>query len=163
MLGPNRVIDKDGKVVPTAACQMRDINSRGNALDPNSRKSLPCTVRTSRQRSFNQRVGSLLLVWLGSMIFVQLVPCCGQDGSRALVPHHPIDSFIQYISHILVYYENKYAFYMIVKSFQRLAVYFKSIWIIYYIWNIYITKNKNDVIWLNVIIKAVFFSSETAL
>ena len=42
-------------------CQMRDINSmsRGNALAPNRHNSVPCTVRTSRQRSCNQRVGCL--------------------------------------------------------------------------------------------------------
>ena len=39
-------------------------------------------------------------VWLGSMIYGDgskrkvrsLVPCCGQDGYRAQVPQHPIDS-----------------------------------------------------------------------
>ena len=54
---------------------MRDINSmsRRNTLQaPNRRNSVPCTVRTSRQRSCNQRVGCLLLyvvVWLRSMIY----------------------------------------------------------------------------------------------
>ena len=43
-------------------CQMRDINSGvgGKALAQNKRNSLPCTVRTSRQRSCNQRVSCLL-------------------------------------------------------------------------------------------------------
>ncbi len=61
MLGLNRVIAKDVKRF-TYCCQMRDINSmsRGNALAPNRRNSAPCTVRTSRQRSFNQRVNCLL-------------------------------------------------------------------------------------------------------
>ena len=37
------------KVLPTAPVQMCDINSmsRGNAMAPNRRNSLPCTVRTS--------------------------------------------------------------------------------------------------------------------
>ena len=44
---------------------MHDINSmsRRNALAQNRHNSLPCTVRTSRQRSCNQRVGCLQ--WLG--------------------------------------------------------------------------------------------------
>ncbi len=41
------------------------------------------------------------VVWLGSMIYgidlwirpKCLVPCCGQDGYRAQVPKHPIDSY----------------------------------------------------------------------
>ena len=43
-------------------CQMRDIvrQSRVYALDQNRRNSLSCTVRTSRQRSCNQRVDCLL-------------------------------------------------------------------------------------------------------
>ncbi len=50
-------------------CQMRNIDSmkRGNALASNRRNSVPCTVRTSRQRSCNQRVGCLQ--WLGSRAF----------------------------------------------------------------------------------------------
>ena len=41
---------------------MSDINSmsRGNALTPNRRNSLPCTALTSRQKSCNQRVCCLL-------------------------------------------------------------------------------------------------------
>ena len=34
--------------------------SRGKALAPNRRNVLPCTAKTSRQRSCNQRVGCLL-------------------------------------------------------------------------------------------------------
>ena len=35
-------------------------------------------------------------LWDGSMDkrkVRSLVPCCGQDGNRALVPQHPIDSY----------------------------------------------------------------------
>ena len=52
---------------------MRDINStsrgEGCLMAPNRRNSLPCTVRSSRQRLFNQRIGCLLLYvveWLRS-------------------------------------------------------------------------------------------------
>ena len=40
-------------------CQMRDINKmrKGNALSQNWRNSVPCTIRTSKQRSCNQKVG----------------------------------------------------------------------------------------------------------
>ncbi len=53
-------------IVPTAAMSDRDINSMrwGNALAPYIRNSVPWTVKTSRQRSSNQRVG--YLQWLGS-------------------------------------------------------------------------------------------------
>ncbi len=43
-----------------------------NASAINRRNSLPCTVKTSKQRSCNQRVGCVLLyvvVWLRSMIY----------------------------------------------------------------------------------------------
>ncbi len=41
--------------------RMRYVNMiRGNALAPNMCNSIPCTVRTFRQRSCNQTVGSLL-------------------------------------------------------------------------------------------------------
>ena len=56
----------------------------------------------SRQRSWNQRVGCLLLyvfsvakfndLWEGSLDTGQargLVPCCGQDSYRAQLPQHP--------------------------------------------------------------------------
>ena len=72
MLGPNRDIAKDVKSCYLLLLYlMRDIKSmrRGNALSLNRRTSLPCTVRTSRQRSCNQRVGCLKLL-----------------GSRALGP-----------------------------------------------------------------------------
>ena len=50
------------KLVPS---QERDINSksRGNALARKQRNSLPCTFRTSSQRSCNQRVGCLSGEW----------------------------------------------------------------------------------------------------
>ncbi len=50
------------KLHPLLLCQMCDIKSknRGNALAPNRRTSLPCTVRTLGQSSCNQRVCCLL-------------------------------------------------------------------------------------------------------
>ncbi len=50
-------------------CQICYINSksRGNALAPNMRNSVLCTVMTFRQRSCNQRVGCLQ--WFGSRSF----------------------------------------------------------------------------------------------
>ena len=39
---------------------MSDARVRGNALAQNRCNSLPCTVRISRQRSCNQKVGCLL-------------------------------------------------------------------------------------------------------
>ena len=72
ILSPNRVIAKDVKSC-TYCCYIRCVTLivcvGGNALAPNRRNSLPCTVRTSRQRSCNQRVG-----------------CLQQLGSRALGP-----------------------------------------------------------------------------
>ncbi len=66
----NRVIAKDVKSC-TYCCYVRYailiVRVGGNALAPKNRcNSLPCTVRTSRQRSCNQRVGCLLGIWLGS-------------------------------------------------------------------------------------------------
>ena len=53
-------------------CQVRDINSqiRGNCLTQNRRNSISCTVRTSRQRSCNQRVGGLIDVTLPNTLGV---------------------------------------------------------------------------------------------
>ena len=71
-LGPNRVRAKDVKSC-TYCCYVRCTTLivwvGGNALALNRRNSLPCTVRTSRQRSCNQRVG-----------------CLQELGSRALGP-----------------------------------------------------------------------------
>ena len=56
ILSPNRVIAKG---VKNYLCHMCNINSmsRGNALAPNRRNSVPCTVRTSRQDCAIKRVG----------------------------------------------------------------------------------------------------------
>ncbi len=55
------------------------------------------TVRTSRQRSCNQRVGYLLCCVVRiseGIVHAQVlwawVICCGQDGSRAQVPHRNV-------------------------------------------------------------------------
>ena len=80
---------------------MRDINSmsRGNALAPNRRNSLPCRVRTSRQRSCHESVGCLLYsvvrfyeVGRGGFC-ASLVPCFGQDDYRAATPHRNIITY----------------------------------------------------------------------
>ena len=101
-LDPNRVLAKDVKSC-TYCCHVRYatlIVRVGVVSWPqNRRNSLPWTVRTSKPRSCNQRVGCLLLyvlVWLRSMIYGMgggLVPYCGQDGYRAKVPQPPIDSY----------------------------------------------------------------------
>ena len=69
----------------------------------NRRNSLPSTVKTSRQWSWNQSVGYLLcsmarinVLWYGSLDKCRvrgLVPCCSQDGYRAQVPQHSIDLY----------------------------------------------------------------------
>ena len=54
-----------------------DINSmrRGNAVAPNKRNSVPCTVRTSRQWSCNQRVSCLVYrvvrIYVGKRVLEQ--------------------------------------------------------------------------------------------
>ncbi len=87
------------------SCQMCDIKStsRGNAVAPNRCNSVPCTVRTSRQRSCDRRVGCLLFsmpriydLRNGSLDRHKvrcLVPCYGQIGYRAQVLQHPIDKY----------------------------------------------------------------------
>ncbi len=57
ILCQNNVKTKDDKGC-TYCCQMLDINI-GDALAQNRRNSLPCTVRTSKQKSCNQKVGCL--------------------------------------------------------------------------------------------------------
>ncbi len=60
---------KTSKIV-LLLCQMCGINSRGNALAINRHNLLPCTFRTSRQRSCNQKVFFVCyVVWLKSMIY----------------------------------------------------------------------------------------------
>ncbi len=94
---------------------MHGINSisRGKALVPNRRKSLPWTVRTSRQRSRNQGLVICYVVgwlWLWSMRWVLdkrkvcgLIPSCSQNGYRAQVPKHPIHSY-RYLSNTHIYF-----------------------------------------------------------
>ncbi len=50
-------------------------------------------------RSINDLV-VCYVVWLGSRCVVQFL-VCGQDGYRALVPQHPIDTYIIYTYHII--------------------------------------------------------------
>ncbi len=106
MLDPNHVIDKDVKSCSYCRyvrCATSVVRVRGDALAPNRRNSLPCTVRTSRQGSCNHRVSFLLCkmasnydLWdvsLDKCMLRGLVPCCSQDCYRAQVPKHPIDSY----------------------------------------------------------------------
>ncbi len=79
-------------------------------LPQNRRNSLPHTARTLRQRSFNQRVGCMLLyvtvLWdwsLDKRKVRDLVPFCGQNGYRAQVPQQPIYSYTHLTS--IKYYE----------------------------------------------------------
>ena len=86
---------------------MRDINSRGECLGPRQVQLITYTVRTFRQRSCNQNVGCLLCSMAGIYDLLDgsldkrkvrgLVPCCGEDGYRAQVPQHTIDSYRSYI------------------------------------------------------------------
>ena len=109
MLGQNHVISYDVKSCTYCyyvRCVLSILRVGGNALAPSIRKSLPCTLRTTRQRSFNQRVSCLLgsmariyNLWDGSLDKRKvggLVPYCGQDGYRAQVPQHRIEIDITY-------------------------------------------------------------------
>ena len=58
MLGLNCVIAKDVK--SCTSCYYVISMSRRNALTQNRCNSIPCTVKISRQRSCNERVGCLL-------------------------------------------------------------------------------------------------------
>ena len=62
-----------GKLMGSILVVAKDV-SRGKALAPNRRNVLPCTAKTSRQRSCNQRVGCLLfsLVRIYSLVVVRI-------------------------------------------------------------------------------------------
>ncbi len=93
----NRVIAQDVKSCTYCSyvrCATLIVRIRG------MRKSLPCTVRTSLQRTCNQRVGCLLCsvimiyemgLWTSARCLC-LVPYCGQYGYQAQVTQHLIDS-----------------------------------------------------------------------
>ncbi len=114
---PNFVIAKDVKSC-TYCCYVKSatVQIGGNALVQNSRKLWQCTVRTSRERSCNQRTGCLLWskariydLWDGCLDKRKVrgqVPCCGQDGYRAQVPQHPLDSY-RYIIYKTVCFQTK--------------------------------------------------------
>ncbi len=79
---------------------MNDINNmiRGKALAPIERNSLPCTFRQCRAI---KGLVVCYVVWLGSIkgmglrtceIYACLVPNCGQDGYRAQITQHPIET-----------------------------------------------------------------------
>ncbi len=89
MLNQNRVIANDVKSCDYCYyIRYTTLIVRWNALAPNS---LPCTVRSSRQKSYNQRVGCLLYsmarifdIWNGSLDkrnVCGLVPYCCQEMS----------------------------------------------------------------------------------
>ncbi len=96
LLGPNSFITKAVKMYLLLLCQMCNIHSvnRINALAPNRRNSLPCKIRTFRQRLCNYRkvcsvvriskgdgsenmhkvCGSGLLLWSGWLISSSTTP-----------------------------------------------------------------------------------------
>ncbi len=84
MLDPNRVIAKDILLL----CQICNINSTssGNVLAINNSNSLPCTVRTSKQWSYNHRVGCLLysMARIYDLLNLSLDICKG----RGLSPYY---------------------------------------------------------------------------
>ena len=106
---------------------MRDIysSSRRDALAPNRRNSLPCTVRTFRQKSCIQSIGCLLCImamiydlWdrsLDKRKVRGLVLCSGWLSiSSTATPHRYIS--IRCISHIclLFYKPNQKSFFLII-------------------------------------------------
>ena len=84
-------------------CMTLIIRVQGGGL----KNLLPCTVKTFRQSSCNQRAGCLSCskariydVWDGSLDKRKvpgLVPCCGQDGYQDQVPQQPIDTYHTYM------------------------------------------------------------------
>ena len=89
-------------------CQMRSINStsRGNALAPNRRNSLPGTGLTDKGRDIKGLVVSYVACLI-SMTEMGLVPYCGQDGYRAQVPQHPAHTYKQ-LQYIFDYWKNDF-------------------------------------------------------
>ena len=94
---PRRVIAKDVESCNYCCyvgCLTLIVRVGDSALAPNRHNSLSCTVRTSIQRSWNQRVGCLL--WSMTLIYDLwnmyvdkrkvrgLVPCCGQESTMAI-------------------------------------------------------------------------------
>ena len=82
---------------------MRNINStsRGECLDPKKKGAthyhaqlgLPDKGRVSKKLVVCWSMARINDLWDGSLDKRSLVPCCGQDGNRAQVPQHPIDSY----------------------------------------------------------------------
>ena len=77
--------------------------SMGNALAPNWHISFYVQLGLPDKGREIKGLVVCYVVWLGSMISGDgsldarkargLDPCCGQDGYRAQVPQHPIDSY----------------------------------------------------------------------
>ncbi len=79
ILGPNRVIAASDFDI----CCYVNIKSKGNALAQNRRNSLSYTVRTSRQKMSNQRVGYLQVVESRAFGFAQRFGLgCYQPSSK---------------------------------------------------------------------------------
>ncbi len=81
---------------------------RCSAVAPNMRNSLPCTVRTSKQRSCNKRVGCLLCsmamiydLWYGSLDKRKVRGLVPLLWSGAQVLPHPTHSYILVKSNLL--------------------------------------------------------------
>ncbi len=107
MLHANSVISKDVPTTTNVRCASLIVRVKGMSW----RNSLPFTVRTFRQRLYNQKVGCLLCnmamiydLWSMGLIFEQAQGAWSSPLLlsgwlyRAQVPHHPIDSY-RYISH----------------------------------------------------------------
>ena len=74
--------------------------SRGDALAPDRHNSIQCTILPDKSCAIKGLV-VCYVVWLGSMKgmglgtnarFVDLITCCDQDGYRAQVQQHPIET-----------------------------------------------------------------------
>ena len=121
-LGPNQFIAKDVKSCTYCryvSCATLKVWVGGMPW-PHRGHSLPCTVRTSRQSSCNQRVGCLLSslamiygmgLWTSARC-MGLVPCCGQDGYQAQLLQHTIDTQYNNIFFISILFKTIISKYM---------------------------------------------------
>ena len=85
-------------------CQMRDTYSKGNAMAPDRHNTLPWKLGLPDKGCAIKGLVVCYVVWLGSMIYGMglwtresckgLIPCCGQNGYRAQVPQHPLDTYL---------------------------------------------------------------------
>ncbi len=123
MLSPNRVTTKDVKNC-TCCCSVRCatfiVYVGGGALALNRPNPLPCTVKTCRQRSYNQRVDCLLCsmaiiygmgLWTSARcVVLPLVEDRMAIQYQAQVPQHPIDTSDIYHTYINLFCLNAHKF-----------------------------------------------------